>query len=318
MIDSINLSLEDIYLNLNYLKKIEIKWKNSKDRLYISFNYGDVKFVYYKPFRTLSLETTTHKLLRENDITLKHKIIFVERINNIINIICNTNNIVYNFKLTRIDYYVDISANDLKRIYIILLKKHKSLYKRMVEDTKYDTSKYLRSSGKGLNLYDKEQQMKDKKSPLIDWDYKLHNGVIRLEVQIYNKKLKYEEKYHNVKRTLDTYWTKESMEKYYFKLLEGYLYTGDYYSLTLANDIIQDSENRKSTKIKLISFIVDVMLRSIDNLNEIYSYNTIRRYIEKLNVLEVNPIIIDNKFNTNHLENLLNIARKTVEEKYFK
>ena len=316
MIDSINLSLDKIYVDMNHLKKIGIRWINNKKKSVIYFKYETVNFSYYYDFKTLSLKTNTHKILVKNDITLSDKVKFVMIVNRITNEILNTTNVLYYFKTTRVDYYVDITVDELREIYIILLKKHKSFYKYMIEENEYDTSKYLRSSGKGLNLYDKQQETEDKKDPLLDWDYKLHDGVIRLEVQLYKPKLKYEEKY--VERTIDTYWSKESMKKYYFQFLEKYFYEGNYYHLDTGFSLIQNSNGRKDTKANLTSFMEQIINYGIDSLKDNYCYNVIDRYTKKLNAIGLNPIIIDDDYNYDNLENLLNIARRTAEEKYFK
>ena len=53
-----------------------------------------------------------------------------------------------------------------------------------------------------------------------------------------------------------------------------------------------------------------------------YSYGTINNYIKKLNAINVNPITIKQLYGTTSkkeiLPNLLKLARKTAEEKYFK
>ena len=318
MIDSINLSLEYIYIDMNHLKKIGVKWRNNKEKTIIFFRYNGIAFRYYHKFGTLSLKTNTHKILKKNEITISDKVEFIRIVNSVANEIFNTKNVLYYFKIIRVDYYVDITVEELREIYIILLKQHKSFYKFMIEKNEYDSSKYLRSSGKGLNLYDKQQETEDKKDPLIDWDYKLYRGVIRLEVQLYRSKLKYEEKEHYVERTIDTYWNEKAMIKYYFQFLERYFYEGNYCHLDIAKDKIQNSSNRKDTKEKLITFIKKIVDDGIDSLKDSYCYNVIDRYTKKLNAIGVNLITIDDKYNYDNLENLLNIARRTAEEKYFK
>ena len=65
MIDSINICI-GIQLDRIHLRKLGITYKRFKNG--IEFTYKNVKFVYYIPFKNLSIETNTHKILEKIDI----------------------------------------------------------------------------------------------------------------------------------------------------------------------------------------------------------------------------------------------------------
>ena len=113
MLDSINLCIS-IQLNRVHLRKLGITYKGFENG--IKFTYKNVKFVYYIPFKNLSIETTTHKILEKIDITLSDKKIYEEELNNIINEIVNSKGIDYvkTAFLTRVDYYIDITLDEEK------------------------------------------------------------------------------------------------------------------------------------------------------------------------------------------------------------
>ena len=120
---------------------------------------------------------------------------------------------------------------------------------------------------------------------------------------------------------MDNYGDKQSMEEEFFSYLENYLYKGNYYKLSTAFEIIQNSNYTKKWKEKLINFLVDVAEGGgVDAVKELklYSSHTIKTYIEKLNKLKINPITINTEVKYDELENLLSFARKVAKEKYFK
>lgn len=76
MIDSINIVLVGVdYLDETYLKEV-LGIENYKlfdnGAIGYSFNYKEIHFQYYKTFKNLEVETTTHKILKKK--TLHYKI----------------------------------------------------------------------------------------------------------------------------------------------------------------------------------------------------------------------------------------------------
>lgn len=123
----------------------------------------------------------------------------------------------------------------------------------------------------------------------------------------------------------------EAIEEYFFDFLKGYLYEGDYHTLENARKIINASNYKPDMKHKLKNFVKHVSSYYLSNLMDPkfckdvrlhYSYGTINNYIKKLNAINVNPITIQQLHGTTTkkeiLPNLLKLARKTAEDKYFK
>lgn len=330
--------------------------KDEKGNPIYYFNYRDIKFIYHVVGRNLRLETTTHKILEKRDITLSDKEIFENKINGILNNILNTKNIKYSTKQTRNDYYTDVFVGIKTRVYMEQLKKHSSTFRRMKRKKKFKSSAYLETdTGRTLNLYDKETCIKDKaqkKIKKIKKKYKhseqlknfkikeiedyanqqcdLYKGILRLEIQIPKRTLRLYEKTskkankndENVAiayRKIDYYWNKKSMQKHYFDVLRRYLYEGDYYKLSKAINIIQNSNMTNKWKEKLICFLGIIKYYGIDIIKrvDIYSYGTVRVYIEKLGKIGINPITLDEDCEYDMLEGLYSLARKKAEADYF-
>ena len=341
MIDRINICI-GIQLDRIHLRKLGITYKRFKNG--IEFTYKNVKFVYYIPFKNLSIETNTHKILEKIDITLSDKKIYEKELNNIINEIANSKGIDYvkTAFLTRVDYYIDITLDEEKlNTYLKLLREHPNKFKRLKRANKFKTSSYLstKKSQKRINIYDKEKcaknklritrirkyyknsfDLKEKEKSLI-METEIYKNIFRLEIQVKKSRLKVNKKKNGKGRILDNYWDKQSMEEEFFSYLENYLYKGNYYKLSTAFEIIQNSNYTKKWKEKLINFLVDVAEGGgVDAVKELrlYSSHTIKTYIEKLNKLKINPITINTDVKYDELENLLSFARKVAKEKYFK
>lgn len=356
MIDSINFVIEGIKrLDKEYLEKqLGVNIKYNKEFEMETFIYNDIKFIYYILNKNLEVETTTHKILLKKDVTLSDKKIFEEKVNNIINYILHTNQHYDNFKLTRADYYVDIYVGDKLQEYMKLLHKHRNKFGHLKSINQYDSSMYLQTKfGKTINFYDKERCIKEKcqkEKNKIRRKYKneeekmlfkikkieekeneecnMYKNVIRLEVQNPKATLKSNLKTSKkskrkevviAKRSLEYYWCQESMQEHYFKLLEKYLYKGNYYKMSKAIEIIQKSQLTQNWKNKLIIFLGSIKYYNVDEIkNNAYNYNTFECYIKKLNELNINPITIDENCDFDMLEGLYTIAIKQAEEKYFK
>ena len=188
----------------------------------------------------------------------------------------------------------------------------------------YGTSTYLKNkSGKtNINFYNRYAKTKNQDD----------KGILRLELQCKKKLIKTEYNKYGIPKDLDYYWSKSSMEEYYFDYLYNYLYEGDYYTLKEAKKIINSSDLLKpKMKQKLIKFIEHIGKYQLARLmnaefckNNKLKYNTnkINYYIEKLNLIGVNPIPIQNlqgiQTDKEYLPNLLKLARGIAEEKYFK
>ncbi len=377
MIDSINMVVENVKsIDIGYLRHtlgINVKDGFDENIKTDNFKYKDVDYTYYQTFHNLFLKTTTSKVLNKKDVTIKDKDAFKENINNSLNDILKTKDLMYDIKITRFDYMVDINVqtanfttngdsdnknvnvNNKMKTYIQLLKKHKFKFRAMRKKKDYNTGLYLEtSSGRTINFYWKEKCIIDKGikkgkkikkknkgdiekmqfqinelNEKVNEELKTYKNIFRLELQNkkgtlkshYKSSKKANKKDSNVKiqeRTIDNYWDKDTMYKYYVKEITAYLYKGDYYKLELAIKKISESDYKESWKIKLSKFICGIHNIGIGKMEDRYSRNTFKGYIERLNTIKVNPITIPDNSKFEMLEGFYSLMMKQINNVYFK
>lgn len=193
----------------------------------------------------------------------------------------------------------------------------------MKQKRTYSTSIYIKTEkGKtNLNIYIREPKTKSE----------VDSGILRIEIQGKKELIKSEYDRYGIPKELEEYWTKSSMEDYFFTLLRGYLYEGDYQTIERARRIIDNSNYKSNMKHKLKKFVKHIGSCYLSNLMDPkfckemklhYSYGTINNYIEKLNAININPIPIQQlqgaTTDKETLLNLLKLARTVAEEKYYK
>ena len=331
MLDSINFRIDNInYLDFKQLYKKGIRVDNMTStnpktgftNVCYTFKYNGVTFKFNRSNETILIYANPHKILNKRDITLGDFEKYKQKLNKILIKIFNTSNI--KMYLDRIDYCVDIPLTEAEaKMYIRLLKFNKIKYKYMKQKRTYATSIYIKTErGKtNLNIYIREPKTKSE----------VDSGILRIEVQGKKELLKSEHDKYGIPKELEEYWTKSSMEDYFFKLLRGYLYEGDYQTIERARSIIDNSDYKPNMKHKLKKFVKHVGSYYLSNLMDPkfckemklhYSYGTINNYIKKLNKINVNPIPIQQlqggTIDKETLPNLLKLARTVAEDKYFK
>lgn len=319
MIDSLNLMIKNVkkvdFKNLIKLGGTFAKrYKNYTGSLVqygYNFSYKNIDFKYSKSFENLLLIANPHKVLLKRDITLSDKDEFKKIIIKALKNILQTDE--FTVEISRIDYYVDIPVNEKIKDYLNLLERHKKIFNRM-KKTQYETSSYLKTKkGQGqikLNFYDKYQESKK--------DF--YKGILRLEIQNMPSKIKSEYKINNVSKQIDIYWSKECMEKYYFKVLEKYLYIGTYYKRDICKKLVDKAGLNARKRKNINRFSLFESRYKVDGVLEKNKFctDTINNYIKTLNELGINPITIPKESKFEKLENLVKLARATAEAKYFK
>ena len=308
MLHSVFLSVENIIINqIIFFYNIFQKYDY---RNFYFFKYKNIRFAYFKMSKTLYIQTEVDKILGRNIITLKDKNEFLEKIKEIIKEFVNIADEKLKFNVCRCDYKVDLTLSDkeMENIFI-LLNKHRTTYKYIRSQRKYDTSISLsnHTGGTKINIYDKGVQ-----SNLPEF-----KNMLRVELQIKNKKIHRFYKKNRIERDINLYWSREFMEEFYFKYFEDYFYKGDYYKLGIAKKIILDSPYKEIIKNRLIEFITRIQKDGFTITSKRYSYNTVKRYVEYLNNIKVNPITISNSSNIDKIENILYRIKKEANEKYF-
>lgn len=309
MFDTIDFGIGDI--NINELEHNIVFNDNTKTfKDIISFEYKAVQFRYHLSSHFLSIHTNAHKILDKIDIIVNDQNQYINMLYEILNkviIILKRDKM----NLMRVDYHIDVKLDEKINAYIQLLDNSVDTYKYMKKKTNYDTSIYLSTkNGKyNINIYDKYAESKDIK----------YKGILRVEIQCKKALVKGELKKYGIARELSNYWNINAMENYFFSIVDGFCYTGDYYKRKLANRIIDNSNNTPSMKNKLKEFLLEVERKGLEKVKSSKKYNTcsINTRIKKLNELNINPIPIPANFNYDKLENLPTLTRKIAEEKYF-
>lgn len=337
MVDSTSFVLEiRYYFYKVILKSLGIKYetfRDTKNRVGISFNYKGVKFAFYpnlprkgdkQRHHMLLVETTTEKMLGKNVILESDLEEFTIKVAGIVKQILDGTE-VKESHLSRVDFKVDVlmESQEMLDEYLKLLDKHLHVFDRMKEYTHYGTSVQLGDGSKAFNFYDKQAEREDK--GYQDDEYQ---RILRIEVQLKKGKINTLEG-QGLPRDLNYYWSKEAMEKVYFDYLEGYFYTGDYYKLNIAKEKVKASDYEQKDKKKLVKFLNSVnkygltfVIREYIGKNRthrnVWSHSKAKEYIEQLSALGINPVTLNNDSQFDMLPNLLKQARTVCKRDYWK
>lgn len=309
MFDTIDFGIENISIKeLQYDIVFNNNTKTIKD--IILFQYQNILFYYHLSSHFLSIHTNAHQLLNKTIITLKDKLQYINTLNSILSaVIIHLEK--HKIKLMRVDYHIDLKLDDKVNDYIQLLNNNVDVYKYMKKRVTYYTSLHLttKNGKQNINIYNKGEEAKDK----------AYEGILRVEIQCKKILIKGEFKKYGITRELDNYWNANAMEDYFFSIVDGFCYKGDYYKREIANTIIDNSNNTLSMKNKLKEFLFEVEKKGLEKVKKSKKYNScsINTRIKKLTVLNINPIPIPSNFNYDKLENLPSLARKVAKEKYF-
>lgn len=212
--------------------------------------------------------------------------------------------------INRIDYAVNIKTSYVEE-YIKLFQRgdkprnFKELYCSKSKTRKQrNGSFYLISKSVNINFYNKEHERLSQ-----NFNNDGAKDLLRLEVQCKKPKTNtLKAKYDFNSRHLAHYLSQEvsyqQLEYYYNKTIG----TGDYYKLSEAIRMVQESSYTPLTKKKLIE-----VLRAINECRSIwrakkksrYSPSSFNRYLKQIRVLGINPVTIPNRWNVNKLKNIL-------------
>ena len=217
--------------------------------------------------------------------------------------------------LNRIDYAVNINTPYVEE-YIKLFQRgdkprnFKELYCSKSKTRKQlDGSFYLFNDSVAINFYNKENERLSQ-----NFNKDGAKDLLRLEVQCKKPKtntIKAKKKFDS--RHLAHYLSQEishqQLEYYYNKTIG----TGDYYKLSEAIKMVQESNYTYKTKEKLIEVLRAVSRhRSIWRAREKSQYNSscFNRYLKQIRALGINPVTIPRGWKVNYLKNINNMDKK--------
>lgn len=224
---------------------------------------------------------------------------------------------LWDFSLRRVDYCVNVDVINQKNVenYIELLKRGKmpgdfnlKVFRDPVShrSVTYKDSLYLSNKAVTINFYNKFEQLIEK-TPFVNAEEA--RGILRLEVQLKSRKLS------EMRRGIDKgvpcfdYFINSQISlnsiAYYLKRISQ---RGDYYTLSEARNIINQSGLKDKIKVDLIGFINYVnKKRSLEkalNNKEVLFKRPAEEMLKILDDLGINAVTIPNSWGIAYLPNL--------------
>ncbi|MGL5676407.1 MAG: hypothetical protein ACRDDX_08325 [Cellulosilyticaceae bacterium] len=207
------------------------------------------------------------------------------------------------FNLTRIDYRLDIAIKNkterefMFKLYNKLFTKYRFLKmcnrKKINKSSGVTTTEpfkstvYFSSKSVTVTVYDKEKEREAKSEAPEDYE----KDILRFELRLNNKHLNYKKK-KGIPKTLQFYMNEKTYEEY----MQHYLYSifgkDDYYNLREARKIMEQKLVKEKDKKEIEAFLIRVSKSSLEGVRKDYSHYKIKKILNLLNDLEINPILI--------------------------
>lgn len=286
------------------------KFKNGKFIQY-SATYKAVRFIFnptkYK--HHLIIECEVDNIIGESNVIEDDLNKFEEQLSKIVQEFLEKNfpiNIL-KYPLFRIDYKYDIQLSNTQEMsifYDIIRKAKDRCYNlnKIEQSPNGNTSLYYRPSGKldekGKNHF-KRGKMNLNCYPRYFKTHKEEDRyVIRLEVQVFSKKINSEYKKYRVTKELVNYWNESSYNEY-MKVYEDILYTQDFYRIDVALNKIKEVKKMRPTTKKRICRLLELInefgeTKGRKQFSKEYSQSSFYRDMAKLKKLGINPITFGN------------------------
>lgn len=293
-------ALRDYGFNQVILKKIKVDKRYKHDYLNIT--------IILNPIRLINKNKL--EVIKEDDLEQIYK-----RFKEVKNKIFSGLPSLEHWNINRVDYAINIHTEHVKE-YIKLFQRadkpsnFKELYCTKAHRRKQlEGSFYLYNKSIAINFYDKEDEL-IKKNFNIDGA----KNLLRLEVQCNKSKInniKYKKGFdiNHVKNYLKMDLSEEYIKHYYNKTIGS----GDYYKLSRAIEMINNSNYTEMIKKRLIEGLQGVNLhRSIWKAREksVYSKISFNKHLKMIRALNINPVTIPNSWEMDYLENPKNIIEK--------
>ena len=220
----------------------------------------------------------------------------------------STGTSVDDYKVCRVDYCHNIVIDDDKQRQCLF-----ELLNKMRIDTNYlrpptnqakMTTDYpmgvLRyNSCRSFQYYDKNSERINNGAIIMPYE----KNVLREEYQMMCYSIMYQRKRLKLPDTFD-FWLDLDTENYFLVEARKILPKADFWSLDKAIEIINSSDYKPTMKAKLIDYIVEV-----SKAKRMYKMSpnhpnsqTLKRYVDRLVAINVNPVTIDKKWGFEHIE----------------
>lgn len=212
--------------------------------------------------------------------------------------------------VNRIDYAINIETSYVNE-YIKLFqrgdkpKSFKELYCGKAKMRKQqEGSLYLFNNSVTINFYNKESERLNQ-----NFNKDGAKDLLRIEVQCKKPKINTLKTKNNFEYRMLGYYLSEEISNqqlgnYYNKIIG----TGDYYTLSEAIRMIEDSNYTPKSKEKLIEVIKSVSKhKSIWEARQRskYTSSSFNRYLNQIRMLNINPVTIPERWRIKYLKNIL-------------
>lgn len=322
-------------INLALMRKVrksetmfKAQYRNGKFIQY-SASYRTVRF-HFNPSKYkhhLIIECEVDKIMGDSNVIEDDLAKFEEQFTKIVQEFFKMNFpiTILKYPLFRIDYKYDVRFQNDQEIdifYEIISKAKDRCYnlKKIKPNSEDKTSLYYRPTGKvdqkGRNYF------KRGKMNLNAYHryYKTHREedryVIRLEVQVFSKKINSEYRKNGITKELVNYWNEDSYNEY-MMVYEDVLYSQDYYRIDIALQKIKEVKKMRPTTKKRLCRLLALInefgeTKGRKKFSKEYSQSSFYRDMAKLKKLGINPITFGNMqgSNFNNIECLKNFLKK--------
>lgn len=229
------------------------------------------------------------KLLKTEKIVEDDYFKIEESIKKFLNDMFEDTNIFSRVVMIRLDYRKDIVVpEENRKLFLYLYKKASEKIGFQKKYDQYDTTIYFNSKSIQATCYDKEADVKAKNRKLELYE----KDVLRFEVRLQNSHLKYGKYKKDIAKSLREYFKQDLYEQYMEKYLGKILYKGDYYKINRVKTILSKSNLKDKEQKELIEFLIDVSKYGIEYTKNKNSKYKIQKYIQQLEILQINPILI--------------------------
>lgn len=195
---------------------------------------------------------------------------------------------VDDFALFRIDYDYNFYLPPL--LSDILMETMQQLPSRTMHMTKasFTKSVYYSCKSKHVQLYRKDKERREK----VGLVQAFEDGLLRQEVQCHPPHTRYQLRQYGLMRIWDN-WVTLERENHYLTHAKTIFIPGDFYSLDRAFSIIRADTTLKPLQQKrLMDALITVQNGGMDRLNAEHSTNTVKKYLNQLAALNINPLTI--------------------------
>jgi len=208
--------------------------------------------------------------------------------------------------LLRIDYRFDvvIKDRDIRKLLMDLYKKTTKTYRfqrkylgklKNGSFVPYETTVYHSSKSVKSIVYLKEEERIAKGERIQSYE----KGVVRYEVQVLEDHLYYmERKNPKVQRPRKLeFYLKEDIYKEYFRKYMSHIYhLGDFYKIDFAREKLRATSLSTNEKMKLVEFLKQISFNDMDSPLKKMSKPTLKKRLEMLKNVGINPILIPKNY----------------------